>query len=48
MPRDPYAALLALLRAEAVRTTKQRPKPDPEPDTGEEPPPAGARESDHE
>ncbi|MFJ5534518.1 hypothetical protein [Streptomyces sp. NPDC093261] len=48
MPRDPYAALLALLRAEAVRSATQRPKPDPEPDAGEEPPPAVARESDHE
>ncbi|MEU6094136.1 hypothetical protein [Streptomyces sp. NPDC047079] len=46
MPRDPYAALLALLRAEAARST--RPKPDPEPDTGEEPPPALTREGDQE
>ncbi|MGW1157682.1 hypothetical protein ACWD5Q_12885 [Streptomyces sp. NPDC002513] len=48
MPGDPYAALLALLRAEAVRSTKQRPKPEPEPDTGEEPAPPVPREGDHE
>ncbi|MEU6365000.1 hypothetical protein ABZ876_04465 [Streptomyces sp. NPDC046931] len=48
MPRDPYAALIALLRAEAIRSTKLRPKSEPEPDDGEEPPPARAREGDPE
>ncbi|MFI9650106.1 hypothetical protein ACIHAA_27955 [Streptomyces sp. NPDC052040] len=48
MPRDPYAALLALLRAEAVRSTKPRPKPEPDPDPGEDPPSALAREGERE
>ncbi|MCF1511838.1 hypothetical protein [Streptomyces glomeratus] len=48
MPRDPYAALIALLRAEALRSTKQRPKSEPEAEPGEEPPPARTREGDPE
>ncbi|MFF3911602.1 hypothetical protein ACFYZJ_38010 [Streptomyces sp. NPDC001848] len=30
---DPYAVLHALLRAEAVRSTKPKQEPEPEPDT---------------
>ncbi|MFD1658083.1 hypothetical protein ACFSL4_07595 [Streptomyces caeni] len=45
MPSDPYAALHALVLAEAVRTTKPNPERDPEP--GEEPLPPAAPEQEH-
>ncbi|MCN9243175.1 hypothetical protein NGF19_20655 [Streptomyces sp. RY43-2] len=32
MPSDPYAVLLALLRAEAARSAKPRPHPEPLPE----------------
>ncbi|GHF95489.1 hypothetical protein GCM10018787_50260 [Streptomyces thermodiastaticus] len=48
MPHDPYAALRALVRAEAVRSTRRQPPPDseqepvpePEPEPVPEPEPA--------
>ncbi|MGW3493387.1 hypothetical protein [Streptomyces sp. NPDC001020] len=32
MPSDPYAIVLALLRAEAARSSKPRPQPEPTPE----------------
>ncbi|WP_177198723.1 hypothetical protein [Streptomyces colonosanans] len=50
MPSDPYAVLLALLRAEAARSAKPRPKPktEPEHETPEEALPALPRDGDRE
>ena len=46
---DPYAVLHALVRAEALRSTKPKPKPEPEPDpdSGEHSRPAVPSDRDH-
>ncbi|WP_199836084.1 hypothetical protein [Streptomyces sp. TP-A0356] len=44
MLSDPYAVLHALLRAEAMRGRKPRPTSEPEPDAGEDAPPAAPQE----
>lgn len=47
---DPYAVLHALVRAEALRSTKPKPTPElePEPDSMEQARPAVPSERDHE